>query len=61
MVDVVDVVMPVQKRVPRLRLDDAVAAARFLVDRGDVDPARLAIEGGSAGGRPVTYETLVGT
>jgi dipeptidyl aminopeptidase/acylaminoacyl peptidase len=35
-------------------VDDAVAAARFLVGRGDVDPARLAIEGGSAGG----YTTL---
>jgi dipeptidyl aminopeptidase/acylaminoacyl peptidase len=31
-------------------VDDCVAAARFLVDRGDVDPRRLAIEGGSAGG-----------
>lgn len=35
-------------------VDDCVAAARYLVDRGDVDPARLAIEGGSAGG----YTTL---
>ena len=35
-------------------VDDCVAAARFLVERGDVDPARLAIEGGSAGG----YTTL---
>jgi dipeptidyl aminopeptidase/acylaminoacyl peptidase len=35
-------------------VDDCVAAARFLVDRGDVDPDRLAIEGGSAGG----YTTL---
>ncbi len=35
-------------------VDDCVAAARFLVDRGDVDPARLAIEGGSSGG----YTTL---
>jgi dipeptidyl aminopeptidase/acylaminoacyl peptidase len=35
-------------------VDDCVAAARFLVDRGDVDGARLAIEGGSAGG----YTTL---
>ncbi len=35
-------------------VDDCVAAARFLVDRGDVDPARLAIMGGSAGG----YTTL---
>jgi dipeptidyl aminopeptidase/acylaminoacyl peptidase len=31
-------------------VDDCVAAARFLVERGDVDPDRLAIEGGSAGG-----------
>ena len=29
---------------------DCVACARFLADRGDVDPARLAIRGGSAGG-----------
>ncbi|MEP6638695.1 MAG: S9 family peptidase [Chloroflexota bacterium] len=35
-------------------VDDCVAAAQFLVERGDVDPARLAIEGGSAGG----YTTL---
>lgn len=31
-------------------VDDCVAATRFLVARGDVDPERLAIEGGSAGG-----------
>ena len=35
-------------------VDDCVAAARFLVERGDVDADRLAIEGGSAGG----YTTL---
>ena len=35
-------------------VDDFVAAARFLVERGAVDPWRLAIEGGSAGG----YTTL---
>ena len=35
-------------------VDDCAAAARFLVERGDVDPARLAIAGGSAGG----YTTL---
>lgn len=35
-------------------VDDCVAAARFLVARGDVDQERLAIEGGSAGG----YTTL---
>ncbi len=31
-------------------VDDAVAAARFLAERGDVDGERLMIEGGSAGG-----------
>lgn len=31
-------------------VDDCIAAARFLVDRGDVDGDRLAIKGGSAGG-----------
>jgi dipeptidyl aminopeptidase/acylaminoacyl peptidase len=35
-------------------VEDCVAAARFLADRGDVDPDRLAIRGGSAGG----YTTL---
>jgi dipeptidyl aminopeptidase/acylaminoacyl peptidase len=35
-------------------VDDCVAAAHYLVDRGDVDPERLVIEGGSAGG----YTTL---
>ena len=35
-------------------VDDCVAAARHLAARGDVDPARLAIRGGSAGG----YTTL---
>ena len=35
-------------------VDDCAAAAQFLADRGDVDPARLAIRGGSAGG----YTTL---
>jgi dipeptidyl aminopeptidase/acylaminoacyl peptidase len=35
-------------------VQDCVAAARHLADRGDVDPARLAIRGGSAGG----YTTL---
>ena len=35
-------------------VDDCVAAAHFLVERGDVDPDRLAIQGGSAGG----YTTL---
>jgi dipeptidyl aminopeptidase/acylaminoacyl peptidase len=35
-------------------LDDCVAAARWLADQGRVDPRRLAIRGGSAGG----YTTL---
>jgi dipeptidyl aminopeptidase/acylaminoacyl peptidase len=35
-------------------LDDCVAAARSLVDRGLADPTRLCVEGGSAGG----YTTL---
>ncbi len=35
-------------------VDDCVAAARYLVARGDVDQARVAIRGGSAGG----YTTL---
>ena len=35
-------------------VDDCVAAAQFLVARGDADPERLAIAGGSAGG----YTTL---
>jgi dipeptidyl aminopeptidase/acylaminoacyl peptidase len=35
-------------------VDDCVHAARHLVDRGQADPARLAIDGGSAGG----YTTL---
>ncbi|MEO6351292.1 MAG: S9 family peptidase [Candidatus Limnocylindrales bacterium] len=35
-------------------VDDCIAAARYLVERGDVDAKRLAIRGGSAGG----YTTL---
>ena len=35
-------------------VDDCVNAARFLVSRGDADPERLTIDGGSAGG----YTTL---
>jgi dipeptidyl aminopeptidase/acylaminoacyl peptidase len=35
-------------------VDDCVNGARFLVERGDVDPRRLWIDGGSAGG----YTTL---
>jgi dipeptidyl aminopeptidase/acylaminoacyl peptidase len=35
-------------------VDDCVNAARYLAARGDVDPARMAIRGGSAGG----YTTL---
>jgi dipeptidyl aminopeptidase/acylaminoacyl peptidase len=37
-----------------LDLDDVVACARYLADSGRVDPARMAIRGGSAGG----YTTL---
>jgi dipeptidyl aminopeptidase/acylaminoacyl peptidase len=35
-------------------VDDCIAAARYLAERGDVDPERMAIRGGSAGG----YTTL---
>ncbi|CAN5271441.1 S9 family peptidase [soil metagenome] len=35
-------------------VEDCIHAARFLADRGDVDPRRMAIRGGSAGG----YTTL---
>lgn len=35
-------------------VDDCIAAARYLAERGSVDPARMAIRGGSAGG----YTTL---
>jgi dipeptidyl aminopeptidase/acylaminoacyl peptidase len=35
-------------------VDDCINAARYLAERGDVDPARMAITGGSAGG----YTTL---
>jgi dipeptidyl aminopeptidase/acylaminoacyl peptidase len=35
-------------------VDDVTAAARYLADRGDIDPARMAVRGGSAGG----YTTL---
>jgi len=38
-----------------LDVEDCVSATRFLVDRGDIDPDRLAIRGGSAGG----YTTLM--
>ena len=34
-------------------VEDCIAAARHLCDRGDVDPQRLAIKGGSAGGYSV--------
>jgi len=34
---------------------DSIAAARFLVDRGDADPDRIAITGGSAGGYTTLY------
>jgi dipeptidyl aminopeptidase/acylaminoacyl peptidase len=36
-------------------VEDSAAAARFLSDRGDIDPARIEITGGSAGG----YTTLL--
>ena len=35
-------------------VDDCIAAARYLAERGDVDPDRMTIRGGSAGG----YTTL---
>ncbi|MDX1665482.1 MAG: S9 family peptidase [Candidatus Promineifilaceae bacterium] len=35
-------------------VEDCIAGARYLIERGDVDPERLAIRGGSAGG----YTTL---
>ena len=35
-------------------VEDCIAAARYLADRGDIDPKRTAIRGGSAGG----YTTL---
>lgn len=31
-------------------VDDATSAARYLAERGDVDPRRMAVRGGSAGG-----------
>ncbi len=34
-------------------VEDCVAAARYLADRGDADPSRLMIRGGSAGGYTV--------
>jgi dipeptidyl aminopeptidase/acylaminoacyl peptidase len=34
----------------KVDVEDCVAAALFLADRGDVDPERMAIMGGSAGG-----------
>jgi dipeptidyl aminopeptidase/acylaminoacyl peptidase len=34
---------------------DSIAAARYLANRGDVDPARVAITGGSAGGYTTLY------
>ena len=43
-------------------VDDCVAAARYLVEQGLADPARLAITGGSAGGYTtlcaITFRTL---
>ncbi|MFD2093842.1 prolyl oligopeptidase family serine peptidase [Blastococcus deserti] len=43
-----------QGRWGQVDLDDVVACARFLAEAGRVDPARMAIRGGSAGG----YTTL---
>jgi dipeptidyl aminopeptidase/acylaminoacyl peptidase len=34
-------------------VEDSIAAARFLADRGSIDPRRMAIRGGSAGGYTV--------
>ncbi|WP_091946371.1 alpha/beta hydrolase family protein [Trujillonella endophytica] len=39
-----------QGRWGEVDLDDVIACARFLADSGRVDPARMAIRGGSAGG-----------
>src|SRR5205814_1821775 len=36
-------------------VEDSAAAARYLAERGDIDPARVEITGGSAGG----YTTLL--
>ena len=36
-------------------MEDSAAAARYLAERGDIDPARVEITGGSAGG----YTTLL--
>jgi len=36
-------------------VEDSAAAVRYLVERGDIDPARVEIDGGSAGG----YTTLL--
>ena len=38
-----------------LDVEDSAAAARYLAERGDIDPARVEIDGGSAGG----YTTLL--
>ena len=40
-------------------VDDCVNAARFLVERGEVDGDRLAIRGGSAGGYTVLQTMIV--
>jgi len=42
-------------------VEDAVAAARFLVEAGEADPARLAIRGGSAGGWTALAAVTTGT
>jgi dipeptidyl aminopeptidase/acylaminoacyl peptidase len=44
-----------QGRWGELDVEDSAAAARYLAERGDVDPARIEITGGSAGG----YTTLL--
>jgi dipeptidyl aminopeptidase/acylaminoacyl peptidase len=42
-------------------VEDAVAAARWLVEAGEADPARLAIRGGSAGGWTALAAVTTGT
>ncbi len=42
-------------------VEDAVAAARFLAETGEADPARLAIRGGSAGGWTALAAVTTGT
>ena len=42
-------------------VEDAVAAARWMAEAGDADPARLAIRGGSAGGWTALAAVTTGT